>query len=152
MGPNQCASTLDCIIESSNAVHITSSSVFLDTCRSQHFREYFMFCSTNQSSTGIEVPDYENLYVTGQVCNTAYLSTHAPVTVMNMALNTRVSVDHDVLASAKVIEDMTIMNITAFEQEFISQIGSNHLRPTLGNGNHLGNNLFNAEFEGPALV
>lgn len=111
-----------------------------------------MFCSTNQSSTGIEVPDYENLYVTGQVCNTTYLSTHAPVTIMNMALNTRVSVDHDVLASAKVIEDMTIMNITAFEQEFISQIGSNHLRPTLGNGNHLGNNLFNAEFEGPALV
>lgn len=69
-----------------------------------------------------------------------------------MASNSRVSVDQDVLASAKVIEDMTIMNITAFEQEFISQTGSNHLRPTLGNGNYLGNSLFNTEFEGPALV
>ena len=152
MGPDKCAGMLDCTIEYANAAQIKSSSVFLDACTSQNLREYFIFCSKYQNSTGIEVPGYENLYATGQVCNTTYLSTHAPVTVINMASNSRVSVDQDVLASAKVIEDMTIMNITAFEQEFISQTGSNHLRPTLGNGNYLGNSLFNTEFEGPALV
>ncbi|OSS47468.1 hypothetical protein B5807_07186 [Epicoccum nigrum] len=69
-----------------------------------------------------------------------------------MASQARVSVDQDVLASAKAIENLTLMNITAFEQEFISQTGSNHLRPTLGNENYLGNDLVNAEFEGPALI
>jgi hypothetical protein len=69
-----------------------------------------------------------------------------------MASNTNISIDEKALANAREIQGNAIMVVTAFERDFVSQAGSTHLRPTLGNGNYLDNRMINSEFEGPALV
>jgi hypothetical protein len=143
-------------LRSSNTSQVDTSSAQFEKCTVQGYREFFMFCSKNKNSTGIEVSTgtqgHLPMYVTGQVCSTTYLSTNAQITVSNMGTTTNISIDEKALANAPEIKDKSVIDIAAFEQNFISQAGSTHLRPTRGNGNSLGNSMFNSEFQGPTLL
>ncbi|KAJ4322891.1 hypothetical protein N0V94_002154 [Neodidymelliopsis sp. IMI 364377] len=133
----------------------TTSQATYETCKSQGFEEYFLFCSKNATNTGLMFQNYrpdDKMYFTGQVCSTTFLRARIPVTVSNSISKSTVSVDTSLLANAQQSIDDHIFDVDSFETEFISQAGSTHLRPTLGIGFNLANTDQNSNFKGPALV
>jgi hypothetical protein len=99
-----------------------------------------------------DLGEFDRRYFVGQVCSTSYVKARVSVSVTNKLTLSEVSVDSVVFASAQKLVDSSQLNITTFENDFMSQAGSSHLRPTRGIGFTSGDPNQNSDFEGPALV
>jgi hypothetical protein len=75
-----------------------------------------------------------------------------PINTSTSSSGSILSIDQALFAEAKRPMDDSYLNISNFENEFIRQTESNHLRPTTGIGFGLNNSMENDNFQGPALV
>jgi Protein of unknown function (DUF3433) len=127
----------------------------LNECSSRGYREYFLFCSRNATSSSILFQgynEYDKYYFTGQVCRTSYLAANVPINISTSSSGSVASFDQSTFDKAQGVIDSAYLNISDFEDGYIRQTGSNHLRPDLGTGFMLSNTKQNSNFQGPALV
>ncbi|KAF1943901.1 hypothetical protein EJ02DRAFT_510651 [Clathrospora elynae] len=132
-----------------------SSLAAFGKCIALGYREYFVFCSRNVTSTGLlhqVTYDEQKTYYSGQVCSTSYLTANIPVNISTTSSGSMVSFDQELFNNAQRPMDGSYLNISGFESKFIRQTQSYHLRPTLGIGFGLDSSNENSNFEGPALV
>jgi Protein of unknown function (DUF3433) len=114
-----------------------------------------LFCSRNATSSSILFQDYresDKFYFTGQVCRTSYLAANVPIDISTSSSESVASFDPGTFNKAQRAIDNSYLNISDFEDGYIRQTGSNHLRPDLGIGFMLNNTNQNSNFRGPALV
>ena len=92
-----------------------------------------MFCSIMPNATGTQILDgIDQIHAVGQVFKTSYLQTETRVTISNTLSHSVASLGLEGFADSAKPLTYSQLNKTAFEAEFMRQVGATHLQPTLG--------------------
>lgn len=110
--------------------------------------------SRNRSSNALtwETSGDQFYYYTGQACKTTYFTAKIPVNVSISSTRSEVTFEESTFLEARRPLSSSQLNITDFEDLFIRQTGSNHLRPNAGVAYWYSKGSALTNFNGPTII